>query len=383
MKPTDGSGDRLAAIDEHRLAEVSARFSHSRLRLAREHQRLKQTELASSLGLTAAAVSQFEKPGGTRPSPATLARICEELTFPVEFFAVQTAPSSRDSDSLLDTGGYFRSLRSFSLADRKAALSVTHCVRDLVAALESRVRLPQLDVPRAPLDIDADRAEAEAAADLVRRSWGLGAEPIPNVLQSLEQHGIVCVRYNLLDRAVDAFSVPFMPHPVVVLGSDKDQAERDRFTGSHELGHIVMHDLGHAGTKQLEAQAHRFAGAFLMPREQAESLLRPRPDYRYLIDLKHRWGMSVGALLRRSRDVGVMTDKVYVQAVKYMSMRGWTKSEPGNRGTMESPRFLWSATTAAAGDRGPELLATATGWPVTIIEKLLNESRDARPTLSW
>ena len=284
MNATNDQGPNAEAT-ERQLAEVSARFSHSRLRLARENLCLKQTELATMLDLTAAAISQFEKPGGTRPSPTTLARMSHKLAFPVEFFAVQAAPSSRDI-GLPETGGYFRSLRSFSLTDRKAALSVTHCVRDLVAELESRVQLPQFDVPRTPLAIDADPADAEAAAERVRQAWGLGLGPIPNVLRVLEQHGIVCVRYNLLQQAVDAFSVPFEPHPVVVLGSDKDQAERDRFTGGHELGHLAMHELEHAGTKALEAQAHRFAGAFLMPREAAVELLRPRPDYGYLIDLK-------------------------------------------------------------------------------------------------
>lgn len=367
---------------DRELAEVSARFSPSRLRLAREHRRLKQTELAALLGLTAAAVSQFEKSGGTRPSPATLARMREQLRFPVGFFAVQAAPSSRDI-ALPEAGGYFRSLRSFSLTDRRAALSVTQCVRDLVSELGSRVQLPEYDVPRTPLEVDADPADAELAAERVRTAWGLDPGPIPHVLRVLEQHGIVCVRYNMFQQAVDAFSVPFDPHPVVVLGSDKDQAERDRFTGSHELGHLAMHQLEHAGTKALEAQAHRFAGAFLMPREAAVELLRPRPDYRYLIDLKHQWGISVGALLRRSRDVGVMTDKVYTQAVKYMSMRGWTKSEPGNRGAIESPRLLSFAATAAAGDRSAQDLSAATGWPRDVIAKLLAESSDPRPALSW
>ena len=381
MNATNDQGP-TADPTERELAEVSARFSHSRLRLAREHQRLKQTELATLLELTAAAISQFEKPGGTRPSPVTLARMSQKLQFPVGFFAVQAAPSSRDI-GLPETGGYFRSLRSYSLTDRKAALSVTHCVRDLVADLESRVQLPRFDVPRTPLTIDADPAEAEGAAERVRQAWGLGPGPIPNVLRVLEEHGIICVRYNLLQQAVDAFSVPFEPHPVVVLGSDKDQAERDRFTGSHELGHLVMHELEHAGTKTLETQAHRFAGAFLMPNDAAVELLRPRPDYRYLIDLKHQWGISVGALLRRSRDVGVMSPKVYTQAVKYMSMRGWTKSEPGNRGAIESPGLLSSAATAAAGDDSAGALSLATGWPQRMIAKLLAESRDPRPALSW
>jgi len=78
-----------------------------------------------------------------------------------------------------------------------------------------------------------------------------------------------------------------------------------------------------------------------------------------------------------------MSDKVYTQAMRYMSMRGWAKSEPGNRAAMESPGLLSSAATAAAGDHSADVLSLAIGWPQRMITKLLAESRDPRPALSW
>ena len=372
-------------VDPQRLAEeVSALFSHSRLRLAREYKRWKQTDLARAVDLTPAAISQFEKANGNRPSANTLLRMATALGFPLRFFAVQSAPSSREFGPELELGAFFRSLRSFSATDRRGALTVTQCVRDMTYALEARVRLPVFSAPRVPVTATAEPEAPEGAAAAVRREWDLGDGPLANVLSMLEQHGIVCVRYSLGQHSVDAFSVPFSPHPVVVLGGDKDKSERDRFTGSHELGHLVMHKLEDAGTKVVEAQAHRFAGALLMPLEAGQALLKPRADFRYLVSLKREWGMSIGALLRRSKDVGVMTDTSYVQAVKFMSMKGWTKQEPGDRGQTESPSLLASAMLLASKD-GDALrdVADFTGWPHQLVSDLVSQSQDVRPTIQW
>jgi Zn-dependent peptidase ImmA (M78 family) len=61
------------------------------------------------------------------------------------------------------------------------------------------------------------------------------------VVELLEDHGIVVIRLPLQIADVDAFSLPFPDHPVVVLGADKDDRARSRFDGAHELGHLVMH----------------------------------------------------------------------------------------------------------------------------------------------
>ena len=60
--------------------------------------------------------------------------------------------------------------------------------------------------------------------------------------------------------------------PIVVLGSDKGAAVRSRFDAAHELAHLLLHskfdekDLKNATRfKQIERQADRFAGAFILP----------------------------------------------------------------------------------------------------------------------
>ena len=162
----------------------------------------------------------------------------------------------------------------------------------------------------------------QACAAHVRAAWSMAPGPIPDVVSTLERHGIVCARYHVGTQSVDAFSVPFPERPVVVLGDDKAKCDRERFSAPHELGHLVMHEPQSAGDRIIEDQANQFAAAFLMPADDIRSELPATAAWSEFLILKRRWGASIGALLMRARTLGRMPENTYVQAVRYMSMRG-------------------------------------------------------------
>jgi Zn-dependent peptidase ImmA (M78 family) len=194
----------------------------------------------------------------------------------------------------------------------------------------------------------------------------------------------VCARYHAGTHAVDAFSVPFPERPVIVLGDDKAVRDRERFSAAHELGHLVMHEPERAGTKGIENQATRFAAAFLMPADDIRGELPATAAWNELLMLKRRWGASIGALLMRARILGIMPEATYVQAIRYMSKRGWRTTEPGNLGAGEAPQLLALATVAAR-QSGVTIttLSAETGWPESIIAGVLAASSDPRPQLSF
>ena len=364
---------------------LSARalFSSRRLRLARDTRRLTQTALADQVGVSPAAISQYEA-GDARPAPDTLASIARVLEFPVDFFALNALPSGR---ALIDGGrdrtkGYFRSLRSTSPADRNMSLALAEMVQDVAIVLDGVVRLPALDVPSIS---QLGGGSPESAAALLRAHWGLAPGPIPNVVEVLESHGVVCARYHLGSHSVDAFSVPFARRPVVVLGDDKDQKDRERFSAAHELGHLVVHTIEHAdiASKAVEGEANAFAAEFLMPAEVIVDELPQTAEWDVLLTLKVKWQVSLGALLFRAKTLGRMSPERYTQAMKYMSMRGWRRTEPGNLGPAETPRLLGEALNLAVS-HGTDLqrLSTATGWPLPELQDLLRSSSDSRPTLT-
>jgi Zn-dependent peptidase ImmA (M78 family)/transcriptional regulator with XRE-family HTH domain len=372
------------ALDAPTPDEVAALFSPRRLRLARELRGLSQRQLSDAVGVTSAAMSQFEK-ADAKPSVATLQQIAAQLRMPLPFFATGSAPSSRDRHDAgtFDGTGHFRSLRSVTAPQRRSALSVAYLVRDVADVLSHEVRLPARNLPRMPLTAGDPPEAAERIAAQIRAAWEVPPGPIPDVVRLLERNGVVCARFRTDSAAVDAFSVPFRECVVVVLDSDKSKRDRERFSAAHELAHLIMHDPDNEPNKAIENQAHRFAAALLMPAEEIRPYLTPRVNWASLLSVKLQWGVSLAALLMRGKTLGVLSDTAYAQAMKVMGMRGWRRTEPGDLGPAESPTLLSAALQVAAG-RGltVETLSSQTGWPASLIEEVLAASGDDRPALT-
>lgn len=315
-------------------------FERARLRVARELVGFSQNQLANLVDLSPAAISQFES-GTARPSLDTLSALSDALRVPVPFFA----------QPLSDTHeGFFRSLRRTAVSDRRRARSVAHIAHDLATAAASLGEFPLCDVPQIPVrDLAARRADVEDVARQVRREWRVPSGPIRDVTQLLEDHGVAVIRLPLDSTDVDAFSLPFADHPVVVLGSEKDDRARSRFDCAHELGHLVMHGEQIWGVKEVETQAHQFAAGFLMPEEEIRDQLPTTVDWPRLFELKQQWQVSLAALLMRAKVLECMSPSTYLTAIKGASARGWRRREPVPLGSPEQPRLMQAflATTAS------------------------------------
>jgi Zn-dependent peptidase ImmA (M78 family) len=320
--------------------------------------------------ITPAAISQVENGSGT--SGPTLAAIATATGYPVGYFI------RRRGD--VDAPAFFRSLRSTPAAQRKKAFAQAHLIHELVDAVEHHVELPDVNLPEVDVDLHGDvgvvNDRIEAAALAVRRYWDLGVGPIDHVVRHLERNGIIVCRLPLDRRDIDAFSVPFEGRPVIVLGSDKKTMARSRFDAAHELGHLLLrHGHDDAGKKTAEQQAHRFAAAFLMPAPGIRDELPAQADWAAFFNLKAKWRVSVGALLQRAKDLGVMTEARHLSAIKYLSARGWRTEEPGDEalGPPEQPRLLNAALEVLPTDGGPTLeeVAEEAALPIGQLQQML------------
>ena len=176
---------------------------------------------------------------------------------------------------------------------------------------------------------------------------------------------------------IDAFSAVVEKLPVIVLYGGEDAAwDRDNFNLAHELGHIVMHrGIDHTpGTRTVEAQAHRFAGAFLGPSKRLWEELPRDLDWSRYFELKRRWGMSMAALVRRAKDLGVIDDATYTRAMKQQSAHGWRRVEPGaNDRPIPAPRYLRTAKSKA--QVSIPALANATHLPVDVVRRIVGPKK--------
>lgn len=132
----------------------------------------------------------------------------------------------------------------------------------------------------------------------------------------------------------------------MLLSADKDNGYRSRFDLAHELGHLILHRHIPRPTererhKQLEAQAHRFAGAFLLPAETFANEVHTPVTLDDLLLLKRRWGVSVAAIIMRLRALKILDEDAAQLLFKRRSARWGAKSEPGDGDRApERPRLL-------------------------------------------
>ena len=253
---------------------------------------------------------------------------------------------------------------------------------DLVQVLQTKVRLPEPDLPTVIPDLDADVWALDDIAWKVRQAWGIANGPIPNVVRLLEQHGVLVLRAQLESRRVNAFSYNFGARPLVMLGDDHGDAARSRFDAAHELGHLVMHPEAEPGDGILEQQAHGFAAGFLLPARLVRDELPPRFDLREYIELRHTWGVSIAALLFRARSLGVMNDTTYRRAVTKMAASGHRTDETafGDLGPLEQPTMLRRAVELlVSSGHTIERLADLAGLSQPRLETILGA--DPRPSL--
>lgn len=302
-------------------------FNAQRLILGRKRRKMTARALASVIGVSPITISRLEN-GANEPEDETVNALARALGFPKEFFF------AGDFDELPAEAASFRSLSSMTAKERDAALSagvIAYLLHDWVA---ERFNLPACDVP-----VVDEAGSPEEAAQIVRAAWGLGQQPISNMVRLLEAKGVRVFSLSEETLSVDAFSCWRDSTPFAFLNTFKS-AERSRFDAAHELGHLVMHRHGAPqDSKQAENEADRFASEFLMPADDVLSRVRYVTDVSDLIRAKKRWGVSVAAINYRLHKLGVVREWQNRSLNIEISRRGYRRDEP--EGMSRETSALW------------------------------------------
>ena len=335
----DQRGSQIGPDDFHLAAHL---FEPSALTLARDYRGLTKADLASRIGKTAGALSQFES-GRTKPDARTVASLSFTLGFPAGFFA-----RSGNAAPITIDNCHFRSMRSAGQRDRRRVLAKGRLLCDLIEVLAEEVEFPADQI--SPLAQAVGTYEdIELCADAVRQAWGMGMGPIPHLMRLLESKGAILFLVPDDCREVDAFSTNSGGRPLIFLAGIKESTSRRRFDAAHELGHLIMHADALPGDKQLETQAHRFAGAFLIPREAFVREFPRRLDWGHLYEMKRRWHVSVAAIVRRAYDLECITEATYRRAWVHLNQTGERKKEPFEP-PAEQPTMLCKSLSLLDGD---------------------------------
>ncbi len=355
------------------LAATARAFDACELTLARKFRGLRKNELAAAVGVTPAALSQYEL-GQSRPSPVVLGKLALALGMPAGFFAHgHPAPATSGT-------AHFRSLRATTHLEREQALAFGQLAWRLMAGIEKYAELPLGRLPQVMLPPDPGAGDVAAAAGQARIFMGISSGPVPHVVRLLEAYGTVVMLLPEMSRRVDAFSNWYGSRPLVFLNPAKDDRARSRFDAAHELGHLVLHHDAEPGNRVVENQAQDFAAEFLMPRGEIAAELPRRLDWERLHRVKRRWGVSLKALVYRARKLGIISEATYRTGM--ITLAQWGDPEPGGLGPAEGPVLLGKAVELLAGT-GVDLdtLAYDTGLPAEIIGEIIRAAEGGMPRL--
>ncbi len=278
-----------------------------------------KAQLAKDLDVTSRSLQNYET-GASAPDLELLARISKLLKFPQQFFFID-----EDMPEIKEHAVSFRKLSKMTDGMKSCAFAAGALAFKVNQWIEDRFSLPQADLP----DL-SDLGPEEAAATL-RRVWGLGNAPIPNMVHLLESKGIRVFSLTEETREVDAFCTWYEGKPFVFLNTIKS-AERSRFDAAHELGHLVrdIYTMQHGQVHgpEMERQADAFASAFLMPKESVEANQPPAYTIKYMMKLKHHWGVSLAALAYRFNSLGLVSEWNYRSLCIEIAKNGYRTNEP-------------------------------------------------------
>jgi Zn-dependent peptidase ImmA (M78 family)/transcriptional regulator with XRE-family HTH domain len=300
-----------------------------RLRTARAAAGLSLRGLEAAIDhlVTAQAIGKYER-DESMPSSAVLSALADALRVSEDYLL---AP-----EELVLQGVDFRKKSKTPKKELAYIEGQALHLLERYLAVESTLRLDSevWNKPAwAPCGIETI-ADAEKIAVKAREYWRLGIDPIPNLAELLEEHGIKVLSINL--ENIDGMTASVgrkssEPLPVIVVKKSA-WSERKRFTLAHELGHMLMRV-----PKKIDGEdaASRFAGAFLMPADALEREIgshRSTISLGEMLDLKRRFGVSLQAIAHRCHDLRIIGDSAHRQLFREFSRRGWRKppyKEPG------------------------------------------------------
>jgi Zn-dependent peptidase ImmA (M78 family)/transcriptional regulator with XRE-family HTH domain len=296
-----------------------------RVKHARDFCSLTQAALADLAGVPQSKISEIEVGRDAQPKRDVVACIARATGFPETFFYLGPLPDLPD--------GYFRKLK-------RGKIKVSRRVRAYARQLVELAQAAEKDMPLPPLRLsptsDAETlADIEAVADGFRVAAGLGeSDPIPNMTRAAERAGIVVA--GLPGEIPDHYGFSAWPdfriegRPVIVY-SQSDPGDRQRFTIAHELGHLLLHSpmrTDELTPDEAEREANKFAGALLVPHAAAMEALYPPLTLTTLAHTKATFGTSIAACAQRARDLGLIDERRFVSLRRQLTSRGWHRQEP-------------------------------------------------------
>lgn len=287
------------------------------LQLARAARGFTQADTARASGVTQALISKIEN-GLGEPSTEVVAAIARALDFPIEFFFCKHKIYG------LPQFHYRKRARLGVRAVQKIEAGINIQRMHIERLVQSFEGLKQSNLPN--IDLDEKGWTPQRAAQHLRGFWMVPSGPIANLTEIVENAGVVIIQLDFETHLLDAMSFRIPGLPPLIFMNCAVPGDRYRFTLAHELAHLVLHNAP-MDDDDMEAQANKFAGGFLMPASEIRPYLK-YPSLGKLARVKSYWKVSIKALIYNAFELKLITPAQYRGLNVNYSKAGYSKGEP-------------------------------------------------------
>lgn len=281
-----------------------------RLKQARILKKISMDQLVSLIGciVSKQAISKYES-AKMKPTSAILIALATALDVDVEYFL---RPFAFDVDQ-------------FQVSFRKKSDTRTKDVNALKVQIQDQIEryLEVEELLGKPID-SIQRSEGEKLttkkqmrdlAIALRKEWNLGEDAIGNVQDTLESKGIKVISTEAPEGFDGVSGIVNDKDFIVVLNSTQKHVERRRFTGMHELGHLLYNNRFSEDLtpRERENLCNSFASEMLLPTATLEKIFKPgeKISTSELRQLQLVYGISVDAIMHKLHEIGIVSDSKY------------------------------------------------------------------------
>jgi transcriptional regulator with XRE-family HTH domain len=310
----------------------------NRLMSARKMAGMSLQQLADSLGnrVTKQSLNKYEQ-GKMKPDSELLIALSNSLNVPVDYFY-----STPEVTIHLSNISYRKYASKISRSEQIAIEERVKEVFERYIGLESMLNFDENPEYFTYEKEIQNYTDAEQAAIELRKRWKLGYDPIPAVVEMLEDKGYKVIEIEAPD-GFDGLKADIDGKKIIVLKKGKskdDDVVRKRFTALHELAHHALIFSKNLSERDEENLCHAFSSAVLYPEDMARKELHKDRFHFYqneLILIKERWGISFPAIFNRAKQLKIINEYVYKRFNVGYRERKLHLNEPGRFLNRETP----------------------------------------------
>jgi Zn-dependent peptidase ImmA (M78 family) len=369
------------------MAAAAVMIYGDRVRAARLLRQEKAGSVAARMRWTPTRQTRIEQSETVDLQPGQLTNLARYLRFPEGYFT--TAPPAPVAAQAL----LFHAPKSITASEKNREAEFARLAGEILEWLDAYHRLPP---PRIP-SLSSTLAIPEAAR-AIRDALRLGPQqPIGNLIHQIERAGVPIIVMaapgepfegedfvtTVRHQGYSTFVGEHGDRPITVL-RPHESWERMRFVAAHELAHIASHGRLSRVTEDDEIYAHDLATELLAPAAALIPKMPKRVTLAGLLEMKMRWGISLGALIRhlhRSHLIDVTRleslNKQLYGRINPATGQAWSRYEPGHdQRTPERPRMLtrWLELRFGVASAN-RISAVVDRWPADIVERMIAGQR--------